>query len=105
LSKNKIRLSLVEIAGHHKTHFNLCGPGNTKKRIGMVKIGIIGGSGLDDPRLLEDTREVQVSTSYGDPSFQLSIGSIHGRKVAILARHGKRHTLSKKVAGYFIPKT
>ena len=57
----------------------------------MVKIGIIGGSGLDDPEILEDVREVRVETPYGSPTSSLSCGSIEGVDVVILARHGKDH--------------
>lgn len=60
----------------------------------MVKIGIIGGSGLDDPKVLEDYREVKVKTPYGIPSSSLTCGNLHGIEVVILARHGKKHTLA-----------
>lgn len=59
----------------------------------MTRIGIIGGSGLDDPNLLEEARDIRLSTPYGDPSSPLRIGSIGGREVVILARHGRQHTL------------
>ena len=42
----------------------------------MVKIGIIGGSGLDDPSILEDAHDEEVSTPYGAPSSKLKIGKI-----------------------------
>lgn len=60
----------------------------------MVKIGIIGGSGLDDPNLLENPLEVKIGTPYGQPSSSLTCGKIHGVEVAILARHGKDHSIS-----------
>jgi 5'-methylthioadenosine phosphorylase len=66
----------------------------------MKKIGIIGGSGLDDPGLLQDAKEVSVSTAFGDPSSPLSTGRIHGREVVILARHGKRHTVPPTQVNY-----
>ncbi|MFH0868429.1 MAG: S-methyl-5'-thioadenosine phosphorylase [Candidatus Woesearchaeota archaeon] len=59
----------------------------------MVKIGIIGGSGLDDPKILKDAKEVEVDTAYGKPSSVLTVGKIEGIDVAILARHGKQHTI------------
>jgi len=40
----------------------------------MVKIGIIGGSGLDDPQLLQGAEEISVTTPYGEPSSPLTIG-------------------------------
>ena len=59
----------------------------------MAKIGIIGGSGLDDPKILKDAKEIEVKTSYGNPSSSLSIGKINGIDAVILARHGRKHTI------------
>ena len=59
----------------------------------MVKIGIIGGSGLDDPKILKDTKEIEVDTPYGKPSSPLTVGKIKGIDVVILARHGRKHTI------------
>ena len=56
-------------------------------------IGIIGGSGLDDPELLKDFEERKVSTPYGDPSSPFTIGKLNGVEVAILARHGRKHSI------------
>ncbi|HEX8948249.1 MAG TPA: S-methyl-5'-thioadenosine phosphorylase [Dissulfurispiraceae bacterium] len=58
-----------------------------------VKIGIIGGSGMDDPRLMKDIREKKMRTPYGSPSSPLTIGKIQGREIVILARHGKDHSI------------
>ena len=60
----------------------------------MEKIGIIGGSGLDDPEILERSAEVSIETPYGDPSSNIKEGEIEGQKVAILSRHGIDHSLS-----------
>lgn len=59
----------------------------------MVKIGIIGGSGLDNPDILKNPAQVEVSTPYGAPSSPLTCGAIGGVEVAILARHGKNHSI------------
>ncbi len=59
----------------------------------MVKIGIIGGSGLDDPKMLKDTKELIIKTDFGQPSSPLTIGKIKEVEVVILARHGKKHTI------------
>ncbi|MFH2132683.1 MAG: S-methyl-5'-thioadenosine phosphorylase, partial [bacterium] len=40
----------------------------------MTKIGIIGGSGLDDPGILKDATELTVTTPYGSPTSPLTIG-------------------------------
>ncbi|MBA4372021.1 MAG: S-methyl-5'-thioadenosine phosphorylase [Thermodesulfovibrio sp.] len=58
-----------------------------------MKIGIIGGSGLDDPQLLKSKKEKKVTTPYGSPSSALTIGKIEGADVVILARHGKKHSI------------
>jgi len=58
-----------------------------------IKIGIIGGSGLDDPEILKDFQEVEMETPYGKPSSVITTGQIAGKDVAILARHGKDHSI------------
>ena len=58
-----------------------------------VKIGIIGGTGLDDPELLENAGEKDVDTPYGKPSSALTTGTIGNTDVAVLARHGKGHSI------------
>jgi 5'-methylthioadenosine phosphorylase len=58
-----------------------------------LKIGIIGGSGMDDPRLMKDKREKTAKTPYGKPSSPLTIGKIDGIDTVILARHGKDHSI------------
>lgn len=60
----------------------------------MVKVGIIGGSGMDDPGIVDDATGVTVKTDYGEPSSMLTLGKIGGVDVVILARHGKGHTIS-----------
>ena len=60
----------------------------------MVKIGIIGGSGLDDPDILIDPQLVDVQTKYGPPSSSLMTGRIGGVETVILARHGRKHQFS-----------
>ncbi|MBT5337896.1 S-methyl-5'-thioadenosine phosphorylase, partial [Candidatus Falkowbacteria bacterium] len=59
----------------------------------MHKFGIIGGSGLDDPKLLENYQELEVETSFGKPSSKLTTGQIGQHEVVIIARHGKGHTI------------
>ncbi|MFC1754858.1 S-methyl-5'-thioadenosine phosphorylase [Thermoproteota archaeon] len=59
----------------------------------MVKIGIIGGSGLDNPDILEDAKDVEVDTPYGKPSSPLKTGKINGVDVVLIARHGREHTI------------
>jgi 5'-methylthioadenosine phosphorylase len=59
----------------------------------MVKVGIIGGSGLDDPKILKNTKEIEVKTPYGSPTSVLTCGAIEGVDVVIIARHGKDHSI------------
>jgi len=60
---------------------------------GVVKIGIIGGSGLDDPKILKNFKEKSINTPFGKPSSKLTCGKIGNVEVVILARHGKKHTI------------
>jgi len=59
----------------------------------MIKIGIIGGSGLDNPDILKNAKDVTVETPYGNPSSALKTGKISGVEVALLARHSREHTI------------
>ncbi|MFZ5810633.1 MAG: S-methyl-5'-thioadenosine phosphorylase, partial [Thermodesulfobacteriota bacterium] len=57
-----------------------------------MRIGIIGGSGLDDPHILENPTDLEMDTPFGPPNSTLRVGKIAGREVALLARHGRQHT-------------
>ncbi len=59
----------------------------------MAKIGIIGGSGLDNPDILENASEKEVETPFGRPSSSLKIGKIKGVDVVLIARHGRNHNI------------
>ena len=59
----------------------------------MTKIGIIGGSGLDNPEILQDAQDLDVETKYGKPSSPLKVGKISEVEVVLLARHGREHTI------------
>jgi 5'-methylthioadenosine phosphorylase len=56
-------------------------------------IGIIGGSGLYDMAELTDTREERLTTPFGDPSGPYVLGTLRGKRVAFLARHGIGHRI------------
>src|SRR3989339_370397 len=66
----------------------------------MVKIGIIGGSGLDDPQILQDPQIKEVDNKFGQPSSSLTCGKIDGVEVVILARHGKDHGIMPTKVNY-----
>lgn len=60
----------------------------------MRTVGIIGGSGLDNPDILKDVDVVEVDTPYGKPTSPLKIGTLGSNRVVILARHGLNHQFS-----------
>jgi 5'-methylthioadenosine phosphorylase len=59
----------------------------------MTKIGIIGGSGLDDPEILQEAYDKEVETKFGKPSSPLKCGKINDADVVLLARHGRKHEI------------
>lgn len=65
-----------------------------------IPIGIIGGSGLYDMAELTDREERAVSTPFGEPSAPYVIGTLRGRRVAFLARHGAGHRFSPSELNY-----
>lgn len=65
-----------------------------------MKIGIIGGSGLDDPAILEHPSDLELDTPYGPPNSTLRQGKIGGKDVVLLARHGRAHTATPTHVNY-----
>ncbi|XP_072877766.1 S-methyl-5'-thioadenosine phosphorylase isoform X1 [Chlorocebus sabaeus] len=65
-----------------------------------VKIGIIGGTGLDDPEILEGRTEKYVDTPFGKPSDALILGKIKNVDCVLLARHGRQHTIMPSKVNY-----
>ena len=59
----------------------------------QAEIGIIGGSGLYSMPGLTDVREIAQETPFGAPSDPFVLGTLRGRKVAFLARHGRGHRI------------
>jgi 5'-methylthioadenosine phosphorylase len=66
----------------------------------MAIIGIIGGSGLDNPEIFSNPRDETVTTPYGEPSSPLKHGTIDGVEVILLARHGREHTIPPTQVNY-----
>ena len=56
-------------------------------------IAFIGGTGVYDPEIVENAREVKVYTPFGAPSDLVTLGTYKGRKVAFIPRHGKGHQI------------
>ena len=57
----------------------------------MVKIGIIGGSGVDDPQIMPDAKKNKVHTPYGATSDLVVTGTIGGVDAVVIPRHGDSH--------------
>jgi len=64
----------------------------------QAEIGVFGGSGFY--RWLEDVESVAIETPYGSPSAPLAIGTVGGRRVAFLPRHGPRHQIPAHAVNY-----
>jgi 5'-methylthioadenosine phosphorylase len=60
-------------------------------RVERVSIGVIGGSGLYEMEGLTNVRTVRLATPFGKPSDEYIIGTLFGRRVAFLPRHGRGH--------------
>jgi 5'-methylthioadenosine phosphorylase len=58
-----------------------------------LSLGIIGGSGLYNMTGLTDTKEFNFETPFGKPSAPVVVGSLEGRRIAFLARHGLGHQI------------
>ncbi len=65
-----------------------------------IEIGIVGGSGLYEMSELTDRTERTVETPFGAPSGPYVVGTLRGRRVAFLARHGKGHVLLPSEINY-----
>jgi 5'-methylthioadenosine phosphorylase len=59
-----------------------------------AKIGIIGGSGLYSMPGFEAQEEAAIETPWGSPSDNYMVGTLAGKPVAFLARHGRGHRIS-----------
>ena len=57
-------------------------------------IGVFGGSGFYS--FLDDVEEVALDTPFGAPSAPLTIGTVAGRRVAFLPRHGRNHSTRRR---------
>src|ERR1700674_1122818 len=59
----------------------------------QARIGIIGGSGVFSMAGLTSPREIKVKTPFGEPSEAIVLGTLEGKRVAFLARHGRGHRI------------
>ena len=58
-----------------------------------ARLAIIGGTGVYDPKLFEDIKEVKIPTPYGPTSPFLTIGKFKDTNVAFIPRHGRDHSI------------
>ena len=63
-----------------------------------AEIAVIGGTGFYE--FFEDATEITVNTPYGHPSDSISLGTIAGRKIAFIPRHGKKHQYPPHMVNY-----
>ncbi len=66
----------------------------------MIKIGMIGGSGFDDPDFLTDVKLMKKGTPFGSISHDLMIGKAGETEVVILLRHGRGHRIMPSAVNY-----
>ena len=69
-------------------------PGGQRLSEATAQVGIIGGSGLYEMEGVTGAREIAVETPFGPPSDRIVLGTLEGRTVAFLPRHGRGHRLS-----------
>lgn len=65
-----------------------------------IELAVIGGSGLYNMSGLSDVETIQVDTPFGKPSDMITVGTLHGRRVAFLPRHGRGHVLTPSEVPY-----
>lgn len=64
----------------------------------MVRIAIIGGTGVYDPRILTNIRQEETPTPYG--VVQYKVGEYAGKEVAFIPRHGFTHSITPHLINY-----
>jgi 5'-methylthioadenosine phosphorylase len=65
-----------------------------------IELAVIGGSGLYDMAGLSGVESVELDTPFGKPSDAVTVGTLHGRRVAFLPRHGRGHVLTPSEVPY-----
>ncbi len=68
--------------------------------VANIELAVIGGSGLYDMPDLTNVEEVEISTPFGKPSDKLTLGTLYGRRLAFLPRHGRGHVLNPTEVPY-----
>lgn len=65
-----------------------------------ISLAVMGGSGLYNMAGLNDIEEHDLTTPFGKPSDPVVVGSLNGRRIAFLARHGKGHRITPSEINY-----
>jgi 5'-methylthioadenosine phosphorylase len=65
-----------------------------------AEVGVLGGSGLYDLAGLEEVETLKLDTPFGSPSDEVVVGTVEGKRVAFLARHGRNHRLIPSEINY-----
>ena len=65
-----------------------------------IELAVIGGSGLYNMAGLSDIEEIDITTPFGKPSDTITVGTLHGRRIAFLPRHGRGHLLTPTEVPY-----
>ncbi|MFO7540655.1 MAG: S-methyl-5'-thioadenosine phosphorylase [Chloroflexota bacterium] len=65
-----------------------------------IELAVIGGSGLYDMAGLTEIEKKQINTPFGSPSDDITVGTLHGQRVAFLPRHGRGHVLNPSEVPY-----
>jgi 5'-methylthioadenosine phosphorylase len=66
----------------------------------QIELAVIGGSGLYDMAGLTDIEDKQINTPFGAPSDTITVGKLHGQRIAFLPRHGRGHVLTPSEVPY-----
>lgn len=73
---------------------------NNIRQEDITEIAIIGGTGVCDPILLQNKKQIKIYTPFGAPSSEITLGTLAGIKVAFLPRHGETHNLPPHLVPY-----
>jgi len=66
----------------------------------LIRIGMIGGSGFDDPSFLLDAKSMKMGTPYGPLSADPVVGTAGGTEIVLLSRHGSGHRIRPSAVNY-----
>ncbi len=64
------------------------------------RVGIIGGSGFYNIEGMENIKEVRIKTPFGDPSDEYIMGTLEGKEIVFLSRHGRGHRILPNELNY-----